>query len=101
MSTFLTFTLIGLTAGAIYAIAATGLVLTFTTSRIFNLAHGAVGMFLAFVYYQLRIGWGLPEVISLPLTVLVVGPLFGVALSVTMMQRLARTPVVIRLTGTL
>ena len=101
MLNFVTFVIIGLATGAIYSIAATGLVLTFTTSRIFNLAHGAVGMFLAFVYYQLRIGWGLPEVISLPLTVLGVGPLFGVALSVTMMQRLARTPVAIRLTGTL
>jgi branched-chain amino acid transport system permease protein len=98
---FVTFVIIGLATGAIYSIAATGLVLTFTTTRIFNLAHGAVGMFLAFLYYQLRIGWGLPEVISLPLIVLVAGPLFGVALSVTMMQRLARTSVAIRLTGTL
>jgi branched-chain amino acid transport system permease protein len=98
---FVTFVIIGLATGAIYSIAATGLVLTFTTSRIFNLAHGAVGMFLAFVYYQLRIGWRLPEAISLPLVVLVAGPLFGVALNVTMMQRLTRTSVAIRLTGTL
>jgi branched-chain amino acid transport system permease protein len=98
---FITFVIIGLATGAIYSIAATGLVLTFTTSRIFNLAHGAVGMFLAFLYYQLRVAWGIPEAISLPLIVLVVGPLFGVLLSVTMMQRLARTPVAIRLTGTL
>jgi len=97
----MTFVLIGLTVGAIYSIAATGLVLTFTTSRIFNLAHGAVGMFLVFIYYQLRVAWGLPEILSLALTVLVIGPLFGVGLGQFMMQRLARASVAIRLTGTL
>lgn len=101
MLELMTFVLIGLTTGAIYSIAATGLVLTFTTSRIFNLAHGAVGMFLVFVYYQLRVAWGLPEVLSLALTVLVLGPLFGAALGQFMMQRLATAPVAIRLTGTL
>lgn len=101
MLEFMTFVLIGLTVGAIYSIAATGLVLTFTTSRIFNLAHGAVGMFLVFIYYQLRVAWGLPEALSLALTVLVIGPLFGVGLGRFMMQRLARASVAIRLTGTL
>lgn len=101
MLEFMTFVVIGLTTGAIYSIAATGLVLTFTTSRIFNLAHGAVGMFLVFVYYQLRVEWGLPEILSLVLTVLVLGPLFGVALGQFMMQRLAKASVAIRLTGTL
>ena len=40
---FLTFTIIGLSTGAIYAVVAGGLVVTYTTSGIFNLAHGATG----------------------------------------------------------
>jgi branched-chain amino acid transport system permease protein len=101
MSTFLTFTIIGLTTGAIYAIAATGLVLTFTTSRVFNLAHGAIGMFLVFVFYTLWVLWHVPEVVSLILTLLVIGPALGWFLGHYVMRSLTKTPVAIRLMGTL
>ncbi|MEY2995614.1 MAG: hypothetical protein RLZZ39_439, partial [Actinomycetota bacterium] len=40
MQELLTFTIIGLSTGAIYAVVASGLVVTYTTSGIFNLAHG-------------------------------------------------------------
>ena len=43
----------------IFAIAASGLVLTYTTTGIFNFAHGAIGMLAAFAYWQL-LEWGLP-----------------------------------------
>ena len=48
----------GLATAAILAVAASGLVLTYTTTGIFNFAHGAVGMLGAFAYWQLRFGWG-------------------------------------------
>jgi branched-subunit amino acid ABC-type transport system permease component len=54
MSQFLAFTIIGLIAGSAYAIAASGLVLTYATSNVFNIAHGAIGMFMAFVYWSWR-----------------------------------------------
>lgn len=60
MSEFLTYTIVGLVTAAIYAIAASGLVVTYTTSGVFNIAHGAVGMFGAFVFWQLRFGWNWP-----------------------------------------
>ncbi len=60
MDTFLTFTIVGLVLGSVYAIAASGLVLTYNTSGIFNFAHGAQAMLGAFAYWQLRYGWGLP-----------------------------------------
>jgi branched-chain amino acid transport system permease protein len=101
MTTFLTFVIIGLVTGAIYAIAATGLVLSFTTSRIFNLAHGAVGMFLAFIYNELWTGWGVPRFVSFGLTIFVIGPLLGAVMGQLVMRHLARAPVAIRLTGTL
>src|SRR3546814_8491358 len=42
------FTLFGLMLGCVYAIAAMGLVLTYTVTGVFNFAHGAVGMIAAF-----------------------------------------------------
>ena len=53
---FLEFTVIGIVLGSAYAVAASGLVVTYATSGIFNIAHGAIGMFMAFVYWQLSVG---------------------------------------------
>ena len=44
MHEFLEFTIIGIVLGAAYAVAASGLVVTYATSGIFNIAHGAIGM---------------------------------------------------------
>ena len=65
MDKFLTFTIVGLTVASIYAIFASGLVLTYTTTGIFNFAHGAAGMLFAFVYWQLRFDWGWPAPVAL------------------------------------
>ena len=55
----------GLVTGAIYGIMASGLVLTYTTSGIFNFAHGAVAFATAYLYYQLNTGLGVPIVPAL------------------------------------
>ena len=53
------FTLVvGITIGSIYAIVAMGLVVTYTTSGIFNFAQGAIGMFCAFIYWELKVNNG-------------------------------------------
>ena len=77
MDKFLTFTIAGLSTAAIYAIAASGLVVTYTTSGIFNFAHGAFGMLAAFAYWQVNQGWGVPVIPSVILVVFVMAPLFG------------------------
>lgn len=77
MDKFLTFTIAGLSTAAIYAIAASGLVVTYTTSGIFNFAHGAFGMMAAFAYWQVNQGWGVPVVPSVILVVFVMAPAFG------------------------
>ena len=43
----------GLVVGSIYAISALGLVLTYTSSRVFNFAHGAIAYGIAIFYYYL------------------------------------------------
>lgn len=77
MTELLQFTLFGLMLGCIYAIAAMGLVLTYTVTGVFNFAHGAVGMLAAFVYFELRVRRGLPTPIALTLVVFVMAPLMG------------------------
>src|SRR3954447_15777920 len=76
MDKFLTFTILGLSTAAIYAVAASGLVVTYTTSGIFNFAHGAVAMMAAFVYWQLTspAATSLPIGIALALALVVVTP---------------------------
>lgn len=77
MTTFLAFTTIGLVAGCIYALTATGLVVTYTTSGVFNFAHGAIGMVAAFTYWQLSVEWDWPVPLTLAAVLLVLAPLFG------------------------
>jgi branched-chain amino acid transport system permease protein len=92
MTEFLTFTVAGLVTGAIYAVAASGLVVTYTTSGIFNFAHGAIGMFMAFVYWQLHEAWGWPTVFALPIVVFAIAPLFGAAIERFLMRGLVGAP---------
>ena len=65
MTELLSFTVVGLVTGCIYALIGTGLVVTYTTTGVFNFAHGAVGMFAAFVFWGLWRGWHVNAVISL------------------------------------
>ena len=77
MHDLLAFTIVGIVTGAIYAVAASGLVVTYTTSGIFNFAQGAIGMFMAFVYWELRVNRGVPAPIALILSIFVIAPLLG------------------------
>ncbi len=70
MTEFLSFLIAGIVFGAIYAVSASGLVVTYNTTGIFNFAHGAMGMVLAYLFWQLWQGWGLPELVSLVLVAL-------------------------------
>ena len=74
MDKFLIFTITGLSTAAIYAVAASGLVLTYTTTGIFNFAHGAIGMICAFAYWQVHFDWGWSTWLSL---VVVIGLSLG------------------------
>ncbi|WP_395690886.1 ABC transporter permease subunit [Nocardioides sp.] len=74
MSSILSFTILGLFTGAAYAIAASGLVLTYTTTRVFNIAHGAFGMVMAFTFWDLSQRQGMPTWLSLVLVLGVVAP---------------------------
>src|SRR5437868_5621681 len=68
----------GLITGAVFAIAASGLVVTYSTSGVFNFAHGALGMLCAYVYWDVRVNKAWPAPVALAFVLL----LFAIALRV-------------------
>jgi len=101
MSDLLAFTIVGIVTGSVYAVAASGLVLTYTTSGVFNIAHGAVGMLMAFLYWQVRFDWGWPAPVSLAFVLLVAAPLLGAAIERTLARNLATRSLVSNLVVTI
>jgi branched-chain amino acid transport system permease protein len=101
MTTFLALTTLGIVVGCIYALTATGLVVTYTTSGIFNFAHGAIGMFGAFSYWQLAIGWHWPALVALPVVLLVEAPLLGAGIEAVLIRPLRSSSVDLSLVVTL
>ncbi|HEY7134470.1 MAG TPA: ABC transporter permease [Acidimicrobiia bacterium] len=101
MHAFLGYTFSGLITASIYAVAASGLVLTYTTTGVFNFAHGATGMVAAFAYWDLRFGWGWPAPICLIIVLLILGPLFGAIIELVIMRGLQGTSETTKLVATL
>jgi branched-chain amino acid transport system permease protein len=94
---FLQYTVLGLVIGGVYGIAAAGLVVTYTTSGIFNFAHGAIAMLAAFSYWQLRFGWHWPAPIALVVVLGVMAPALGAVLYGVVMRGLRGTAEVTRI----
>ncbi|WP_412076165.1 ABC transporter permease subunit [Streptomyces xanthophaeus] len=90
MGDLLVFVLSGLVSGALYALLATGLVLSYSASGLFNFAHGATAYLCALTFYELHSGLGWPAVPAALLVVLVLAPALGWGLDRLMFRRLAR-----------
>ncbi len=107
MDELIRLTVLGLVVGAAYAIAASGLVITYATSNVFNMAHGAIGMVMAFVYWSLAFNtdrpfWlpSMPAPVAALLTVFVIAPLFGLFLERVIMRKLTTATVTQQVTVT-
>jgi len=85
VSSLLPFVVAGIVSGAIYGLAATGLVLTYKTSGIFNFGHGALATAAAYCFYWMHVDHGWDWKLSAFVSVIVVGTLMGLA-----MERIAR-----------
>ncbi len=90
----------GAVSGAIYAIMASGLVLTYSTTGIFNLSYGAIAFACAYVYFQLNTGLGLAIVPSAVIVIAVFAPTFGFVLNRVVFRSLSRTSVTTRILAT-
>ena len=80
--------LAGVASGSIAALSGLGLVLTYRATGVFNFAHGAVAVFVAYLLWQANIAWHVPLVVAAPLAILVVGPGIGVVLERTVFRPL-------------
>ena len=92
--------IVGLATGSLYALSATGLVVVYTTTGMFNFAHGGIGVFSAFVYWEIvenSDGLNLPQWLGLVIVVLGVAPLLGVIIDLVLMRRLQSAPLVVQL----
>lgn len=92
-----TFLVVGVALGGIYAILASGLVVTYATTGIFNFAHAAIGCFLAFTYWQFSVNWGWPVPISMAVVLLVIAPAIGIGLDRLIMRRLRDATLAVQL----
>lgn len=90
MEKFLNLVLSGAVSGALYALIASGLSLTYATTGIFNLGFGGVAFTSAFLYFELHSGLGWPVLPAAAVTLVVVGPLLGWALDRLILGRLGR-----------
>ncbi|ONH28364.1 ABC transporter permease subunit [Pseudofrankia asymbiotica] len=100
MEQFLQYTILGLVLGGIYGIAASGLVLTCTTSGIFNFGHGSIAMLSAFIYWQIRFDWNWPAPLALIAVLGVFAPALGALLHLSIMRGLRETTEITRITVT-
>jgi ABC-type branched-subunit amino acid transport system permease subunit len=82
---YLPFLVIGVTVGSVYGIAAMGLVLTYKTSGVLNVGHGAVAAAAAVCFHQLRQEHGVPWPVAAAIAVLGFGVVAGL-----LMEQLAR-----------
>jgi branched-chain amino acid transport system permease protein len=94
------YVLAGLVLGSIYAISALGLVLTYSTSRVVNFAHGVTAYAVAVFYHWLNHeqGWSIPS--SAVATLLVFSPLLGLFLWAVLFRRLTHAPPEVRFLAT-
>ncbi|MFD8206756.1 ATP-binding cassette domain-containing protein [Streptomyces sp. NPDC059695] len=88
MGDLLGFVLSGLVSGALYALLATGLVLSYSASGLFNFAHGATAYLCALAFYELHSGFGWPAVPTALLLVCLVAPGLGWGLDRLMFRKL-------------
>ncbi len=101
MSDLLGYVIRGIPYGCVFALVAVGLVLTYKTSGVFNLAFAAQAFVSAATYYQLREndGWG--NVPAFLMAVVVVAPLLGLVLERFIFRHLRTAPAVAKLVASL
>lgn len=100
MGLFWNLVISGAVSGAIYSMMASALVLTCQTSGVFNFAQGAEAFVVAYCYYELHTGQGLPIWLAAVLSVVVFAPLMAVGFDLVVLRRLAEAPVFARVVGT-
>ncbi len=103
MDVFITTLLLGIVSGSIYALAATGVVLTYKTSGVLNLGYGAVAVFTTYIYWAFTDqvdGYGWPPWLGAVVVIALIAPAIGVFLDTQLFRRLEGQPQVISVIAT-
>jgi branched-subunit amino acid ABC-type transport system permease component len=87
----------GIPFGCVFALLGIGLVLTYKTSGVFNLAFGAQAFVSAAVFYNAVVNHGWPLLPAFVLAVLVVSPLVGLILDRFLFRHLRTAPAIAKL----
>jgi branched-chain amino acid transport system permease protein len=88
--TTLSYVLVGIAVGSVYATAALGLVLTYKATGVFNFGHGPVAILVAYVFWQTRADWGWPLLPAAVVSIFVVAPAIGLLLERLVFRPLER-----------
>jgi branched-subunit amino acid ABC-type transport system permease component len=101
MTELLGYVIRGIPFGCVFALVAVGLVLTYKTSGVFNLAFGAQAFISAAVYYDTRSRHEWPILPAFVLAVIIVGPLVGLILDRFLFRHLRTAPALAKLVTSL
>lgn len=97
MQEFLQFLIEGVPIGCVYALVAVGLVLTYKTSGVFNLAFGAQAFLSAAVFYELRVDNDWPLWAAFLVSVVVIGPAVGLLFDRALFRWMRTAPWTVKL----
>ena len=101
MNDFLSYAMLGIPIGCVFALLAVGIVLTYKTSGVFNLAFGAQAFVSAAVFYDTVSRHDWPPVLGFLVAVVVAGPVIGLLLDQALYRHLRTAPAVAKLVTSL
>lgn len=90
----------GLVIGSVYAIAATGIVVTYSATSVLNFAFGGIAYSAAVLYYTLHSTHGWPMLASAGVTIVVGGPVIGLVLWWMLFRHVCQMSVVVKIVAT-
>ena len=94
------YVILGLGPGAVHALLGLGLVTIYRGSGVLNFGHGAMGMYIAFVFRSLRQNHGWPTPLAFVVSMVAAAGL-GLLVHVLVMHPLRHAPALARVTGSL
>jgi ABC-type branched-subunit amino acid transport system ATPase component/branched-subunit amino acid ABC-type transport system permease component len=100
VSDVIRFAILGLGLGAVYALAAVGIVVIYRGSGVINFAQGAVGTAAAFFAWELQENYGWPFLVVFAAGV-TLAAVIGVTMHLVLMRTLRRASSLVRLVATL
>ena len=86
----LNYALAGLGLGAVAALSGVGLLITYRATGVFNVAHGAIAMIAAYLFWQLADVWSVPSWLAAVLVIGLFAPALGALLERVVFRPLQR-----------